>query len=290
MIVIARKYGQLGNRLALFARLIAASRDLGVPVINLAFFDYARYFRSTCDDLFCRYPPKPSIPTRWTWARLPFYAAVYVPTRLQLHLGWLERPLKVLRVDHPDDLKLDGEEFARMVRDGRPLFVQGFGFSNVTGCKRHVEAIRDYFRPVDAHEKAVDEVVSRARNEGEVLVGVHIRRGDYANYRGGEYFFPDARYREWMLQMERSLAPRTVVFVVCSNDAVDPATFEGLRVIRGPGHLVEDMYAFARCDYLIGPPSSYTIWASYYGDVPVQYVHGSDSRIDLDRFQIFSGL
>jgi len=289
MIVIARKYGQLGNRLMLFARFIAASLDLGVPVANLSFYDYARYFRSTRDDLYCRYPPKSSHTTRWTWARTPLYAAAYWPTRFQLHLG-LERPLKVLRVDHPDDLKLDGEEFAQMLRDGRSLFVQGFGYSNKSGCERHVEAIREYFRPVAAHENAVEDFIASARQDGEIVVGVHIRRGDYAKYRGGEYFFPDRQYREWMLQMEKQLAPKKTVFMVCSNDTLDPAVFENLHVIRGPGHLVEDMYAFARCDYMIGPPSSYTLWASYYGDVPVQYVHGPDSRIDLERFQLWPGL
>ena len=177
-----------------------------------------------------------------------------------------------------------------MVRDGGPLFIQGFGFSNRSGCRRHVDSIRDYFRPVAAHEKRVDEVVASARNEGEALVGVHVRRGDYASYRGGEYFFQDRQYREWMLQMERFLAPRTTVFMVCSNESLDPALFDNLRVARGPGHLVEDMYALARCDYLIGPPSSYTLWASYYGGVPVQYIHGPDSKIDPNDFKIYDGL
>jgi hypothetical protein len=38
--------------------------------------------------------------------------------------------------------------------------------------------------------------------------------------------------------------------------------------LAGPGHFIEDLYALASCDYIIGPPSTFSQWASFYGNVP----------------------
>ena len=40
----------------------------------------------------------------------------------------------------------------------------------------------------------------------------------------------------------------------------------------GPGTEIGDLYSLAACDYIIGPPSTYTQWASFYGQVP-RFVH-----------------
>jgi len=57
-------------------------------------------------------------------------------------------------------------------------------------------------------------------------------------------------------------------------------------VTFGTGDLIEDMYAFARCDYLIGPPSTFTLWASFYGCVPLNLIRSSDQRQALADFRV----
>jgi hypothetical protein len=54
-----------------------------------------------------------------------------------------------------------------------------------------------------------------------------------------------------------------------------------LNVTWGSGHLVEDMYAFAGCDYLVGPPSTFTTWASFYGQVPLCRLTAADGEIQF---------
>jgi hypothetical protein len=55
LLVIASKQGQLGNRLALFARFIAFSVETGIPVVNLGFGEYSKYFENTSTNGFCRF-------------------------------------------------------------------------------------------------------------------------------------------------------------------------------------------------------------------------------------------
>ncbi len=59
MIVIARSFGQLGNRLFLYGHFIAAAAEYGVTLANPCFAEYAHLFPSTANDLWCRYPVEP---------------------------------------------------------------------------------------------------------------------------------------------------------------------------------------------------------------------------------------
>jgi len=50
--------------------------------------------------------------------------------------------------------------------------------------------------------------------------------------------------------------------------------------------MVEDLYALAECDYIIGPPSTYTLWASFYGDTPLWFMEHKGDIPDLSAFFI----
>jgi hypothetical protein len=116
------------------------------------------------------------------------------------------------------------------------------------------------------------------------LVGVHIRHGDYKQWAGGKYFYSASDYEGLMRRAVALLPGRRVGFLVCSNDTVDITAFGDLHVYSGSGHIVEDMYAFSLCDYVMGPPSTYTMWASFYGNVPLYWVYSISKSFSLDNF------
>jgi hypothetical protein len=101
-----------------------------------------------------------------------------------------------------------------------------------------------------------------------LLVGVHVRRTDYERFKDGRFFYSHAQYRDLMVSVEAIFPERDVTFLVCSDERVPSEAFAGLDVVRGPGQELEDLYALASCDLIIGPPSTYSAWASYYGEVP----------------------
>jgi hypothetical protein len=88
-----------------------------------------------------------------------------------------------------------------------------------------------------------------------------------------------------MRQMEAQLPGRTR-FLLCSDIRLDPTEFRDFDILTGTGHPVEDNYALATCDYLIGPPSTYTAWASFYGGAPKCFLRSTDMRITPDCFVI----
>jgi hypothetical protein len=126
--------------------------------------------------------------------------------------------------------------------------------------------------------------VERLRQKAEVIVGVHIRHGDYAGWRGGRYFFPASRYAAWMRELAEQFPRGTVGFLVCSNQPQKAEEFPGLLVEFGPGIAVQDLYALSQCDYIMGPVSSFSQWASFYGNKPLFYLRDTEAKIELEKF------
>ena len=63
-----------------------------------------------------------------------------------------------------------------------------------------------------------------------------------------------------------------MAFLICSDEPQHGGDFARMNVHFGTGHAIEDLYALARCDYLIGPPSTFSAWASFYGKVPLYFI------------------
>jgi hypothetical protein len=163
---------------------------------------------------------------------------------------------------------LGNPEFRRLVRKRKLLFVLGWEFRDRACLFRHQDAVRDFFRPNDEHVENIDKLITTARTGVDVLVGIHIRQGDFATYQGGEFFYSIPQYYEIMQRLDKLFSQRRVRFLVCSMEPVHASSFPHLRVLCGTGHPIEDMYALARCDYLAGPPSTFSAWASFHGKVP----------------------
>jgi hypothetical protein len=285
-IVIARRIGRLGNRLILSSHFMAFAREHGARVLNPAFAEYGRYFEGTRHDLLCAYPRRSIAAPAWPWLRRLVSGMYYYPTRALVGAGCKNVPLKIVRLTTGQRCELTSDAWLGWVRQRRYVFVLGWDFRDAAAVRRQAAAIRAYFQPVEEHQRAIAAVIRRARGEGDVLVGLHIRQGDYARYMQGRYFYSPEQYCAITRQIVELFAPRKVSFFVCSDAPQRPENFPGLAVTLGTGHVVEDMYALSRCDYLIGPPSTFTGWASFYGDVPLCPLEIPNQPIRLEDFRV----
>ena len=75
-----------------------------------------------------------------------------------------------------------------------------------------------------------------------------------------------------------------VSFLVASNEPRSASEFPGLSVGFSTGVPIEDMYALAECDYIMGPVSSFTQWASFYGNKPLRHLRERDMRLEREHF------
>ena len=146
--------------------------------------------------------------------------------------------------------------------------------------------MKDFFRPVSNHYEAVESHIQKLRKSCDMLVGVHIRLGDYKNFEGGKYYYPLGEYKSVLDHVLTLMTGEKVKFMICSNEEVDLSLFNDQDVDKGLGETVEDLYALAGCDYIIGPPSTFTMWASFYGDTPLYMIKDPDKHFNLGDFEI----
>jgi len=296
LIVISLRSGRLANRLTLFAQFIALAEEQGHRIINFAFHSYAHLFETTRRDIYCRYP----VAERRSWLDVvPGVAAALRKTRICYQIVcygsiWNEYcPIfgrKVVTLREKPGAKvmpLDGPGIQTQIRDARIVLAHGWWFrAPPNWLQRHAGKIRDYFRPIEEYARASREAVNRLRRDADIVVGVHLRQGDYRTWHGGKYFFPASRYAGWMQELAAQFPDRKVAFFVCSDEPRTADEFPGLAVGLGAGSPVGDLYALAGCDYIFGPQSTFTQWASFYGNKPLFLLNDANARLERAKFRI----
>jgi len=143
------------------------------------------------------------------------------------------------------------------------------------------------------HSLAEDELnlvaqVLQARNAGSKVVGLHVRRGDYSSWQGGRYCFSDYSYASVVRSVRSEFLRQgdDCFLVVFTNDVVVPSCGQDLTA---RGRWFADLIAMQNCDLLVGPPSTFTLWASYSASVPYIHLESVDDVISLESASICSG-
>jgi hypothetical protein len=295
LFTVGRRCGRLANRLILFANFIALAEEQGHRLINFTFHSYAGLFEATRRNIYCRYPA----PKRRSWMDVvPGVAPLIQKTRVFYHLTraacvlnqrfpiFGSAAVTLLEPDGCQTLFLDSPEFQERIRPAKIVFVYGWRFRAPDLVRKHGDKIREYFRPIAEYEQASRQAVERLRQKADIVVGVHVRLGDNWKWRGGKYYFPVSQHGVWMRELAGRFPGRKVSFLICSDEPRNEAEFPGLSVGLGPGSAVGDLYALAQCDYIMGPPSTYTQWASFYGEKPLLQFGNSNDPAPLEKFRV----
>ena len=288
MIIITEKFGQLGNRLILFSHFVAFAIEHGFTVANLAFDEYAPLFQTTSRDLFCRYPHQKSSFGREN-QNLRWVINSFANTGANLiYCSKINSKLfKCIKIEPNQDCLLDSQYFLKSCEKHKLLLIQGFRFRYEAGLLKHADGVREFFKPQNKHQNNIDNLINNLKQSCEILVGVHIRHGDYRHHQGGKNFFAIEQYLQVMKKVANLFSGLEVAFLVCSDAKHDEAKFSELKVFLGNDHLLEDMYSLAKCDLIIGPMSTYSTWASFYGKVPLYRIYNPENPLSLDNFKVY---
>ncbi|KKQ32662.1 MAG: hypothetical protein US49_C0006G0113 [candidate division TM6 bacterium GW2011_GWF2_37_49] len=290
MIILLNRCGQLANRLFMFAKFIALSQKYNLKVMNWAFFEYQRHFKQSNLDLFCRYPKKNFKFVRNKKVTDLLYFLCFQSFRFLNKINIFKKRLMIIDLSS-SDMALDAANcdpnFLWTAKNGLVVILHGWRdvFTNLD--KPEASAVKDYFVIEDEHKNEIEKVIDDARKLGQILVGVHIRHGDYKWFCGGKYFYSTSVYKNLMERFKNINPDKSIVFLICSNELQILSDFAGFNCVLASGHRVEDLYALSYCDYLIGPPSTYSMWASFYGQKPLYIVENTKHDFELTDFKIF---
>ena len=148
---------------------------------------------------------------------------------------------------------------------------------------------------------AFDESVERKVEEilGEkdgIRLGVHIRRGDYATFHGGRFFYSDQQYVDLIRRYHENCCPTERLSVYfCTNDPKIDQHFYREQLadcsVHFPaGNPAEDLCLLSHCDFLMGAPSTFTLVAAMYHDTPLYWIKNPEKTPISTDFRPFDEL
>lgn len=151
--------------------------------------------------------------------------------------------------------------------------------------------LQHIFQPrKDICEKA-ESMIAEIRKVADVVIGVHVRHGDYKTFFGGKFYYTLEEFHQYMLQIQALYPDKRVAFFISSNESFSTDIFEGCRCYRfgkEPSGDVLDLHTLSLCDYIFGPWSTYSRWASFIGEKPLCYIKSKDQEISEDDFSVIT--
>lgn len=286
-IYIDKVYGRLGNHLYRWSHLIAFAQAYDVEV-----WDLSRNVKQS----FLLFPqlrkkllPVLNLPTKFWHVPLARWRSSLAKC---MH-GWVHfRCVKRIQNEaKPYSLTLDN-----LFPNGETeVIIDGFNFHVMDALlMKYTDYLRGLFQPYGTVQDAAHAVLRSLRENAECIVAVHVRRGDYEECQDGRYFYDLPYYRQQMLKLDNLLTDWSVHFIVFSDDrGLDISAFNGFSCLRAKFTYSQDFdwYLISQADYIIGPPSTYSGWASFFGNTPMyQLEPNSDLPTSLEDYRVVQSL
>lgn len=296
---IVSKPGQMGNTLLVSAHVLAFAIEQNYWVVNIPFDEYARYFNGTHSNLLCSYPKTfSSIISEDLMSKLMIRGKISVisqevsslsKTLPQVFKAYKNNIAK-LRIDWSEEVILDRDDFLESIKEKKLISLDGWRFRAYSSVQKHTAKIRQYYQLLPEYQKEIDSLISKARSKGDILIGLHVRQGDYKQWMSGRFFYETSQYLALMKNVKSLFADQEVSFLICSN--VDQSGYfqSQSNITFGLGSPVQDLYSLAQCDYILGPPSTFSLWASFYGEKPLYHIYDINQSFSLNNFSISDDL
>jgi hypothetical protein len=276
--IIDRSHAQLGNRLIFVASVYAWCLEHGHTLRYPSFHRYAHLFPSFERRWWGDPAAEPNCPlSRPNLVRFQKAAVLALRglSRLGLFTGRLRPPTGV-------DVALLAPSDAAFPPPGRGRYVLfSWRFSNPEGLRKHRAKILELLRP----QPGVSEdarAFAGALPPGRLRIGVHIRHRDYRLFKGGKFFIPIEGYREQMARLRERYASHRPVFVIFSDEPRRAEEFDGFDVHLSGGTMIQDLHRMAGCDVIVGPPSTFNVWAAYVGGGITLHIGPAASEEGMD--------
>lgn len=276
MLIVCTREGQLCNRLFHFAHIVSFALDnnerLWYPHID----EYGRFFRNLTSSRLEKY-------------KLVIYSNSILRLSLRV-LRWLLKKIPGTRFLRYSEAVEEVDLAIFKGDDRRLLFLSGWLFRDYVALRKHREFIKSIF---EFDEQVVADCLEKTvqlRCDNGLLVGVHIRRGDYIDFENGRFFYSDEVYKDKIDQLRKLFLDlgRNAYFIICTNDnsVHSSELLSDVDIMHNRGSDMSDLCMLSRCDYIIGPPSTYSGWASFYGSVPLAYITEANQIMKRSDFAV----
>lgn len=197
---------------------------------------------------------------------------------LKLFKNW------VLVLDKKDNETVSEEELSKSYSTKKILLIRAWDISCPLAMQAKQNEIRLIFNPIQEIINKVSKFIGKLP-EHDLLVGLHARRGDYAKWEEGKYYFSWQLYKRWLQQIEVLLRERgkKVVFLICSDEKPPREIFSECNFHISDLDAFSDLHLLSSCDLQLGPPSSFGSWAEFFGQTKRICLIDSSFKINVEE-------
>ena len=257
--IFARDKSQMCNNLLQYAHVYAWGREHGRKVISMRFSYKYQYFHICHTNL-----------TGFGWYLFAKYMAAL-------------RLLPTACFKYRD---CNREALERKMLRHRNIVVSGWFVRYYDLFLKYRDEICELFTLDDQYTAPVKAKMQEAEQNSQddiLRLGVHIRRGDYAQWRDGQFLFSDEVYADHINRFADMHPGKALHVYLSTNDpSVSEEHFQKLCpkvcIHHLQGSAPEDLFMLSECDYLIGPPSTFSMVAAMYRDIPLYRMDSADAQ------------
>lgn len=264
--LFVRDKGRMCNNILQYAHVYAWGREHRRSTMSMRFAYKYPYFH------LCR---------QWKHNFLYYVAAKYAAK-------WGLLPVVSFHKENEDTSEQEQTMLSR-----RNIVVEGWYARWYDLFLKYKPEILDLFAFKDDIERRVQTVMQDS--EGMTRLGVHIRRGDYATFHGGDFFYSDKQYADVIARFLALHPQQTIAIYICANDPKLNKQYYTNRfypnTVEFPqGNPAEDLCLLSHCHFIIGPPSTFSLVAAMYHDAPLCWIDNPDVQPTDDSFKHFDYL
>ena len=267
MIIVHTAGGRTGNQVILLCNLLATAMKNNLSFISVCFRSVNQFDIETPCSVKCFY----SRLSVWILWRLTFFT-------------FLHPLLKLFKKSEPERIsKLLAYEDNKNI-----IILNAWPYTDYSALYQFQHEVRKCIKPQRAYLNKANKFISSIRKESQIIVGVHIRRDDYKNWNNGAYYYSFETYKAFMRQIVE-MCSKNVHFVICSDEQLSDAIFvDKIEQFSISGNdFMTDLAILSQCDYIIGPPSTFASYASFYGNTPRYTIYNeSDEISSFDEFGV----
>lgn len=122
------------------------------------------------------------------------------------------------------------------------------------------------------------------KENSTIILGVHVRHGDYVNFLGGKYYYSIEQYSRFISQFQTLFVGKKIIIFLSSNVKISLNTeLEQLNISSRDAY--SDIISLSNCDYILGPPSTFSAWASLTRNVPIYLIEDPEKEMTLSSFE-----
>jgi hypothetical protein len=174
--------------------------------------------------------------------------------------------------DAGESLDLDS---ASLATRAQWVVCSGWRFEAWAAVERHQMKVRELLRPASYPTSIANLRNAAMRQRYDVVVGLFVRRGDYARWASGRYYYDWDAYVGWTRQLCSLFPGRRVGVLLAGDERLPMERWQSLPVelaggtLNRGGHWFESFLELSACDHIVSAPSTFAACAAFLGGTTI---------------------